>query len=811
MNSSGWFDRIVTVPLRLPVATITVVLLVTALSFFAWPHVRFEPDVSQLLPSEHPHVRVAQLLDERSRPSRTLWLLLHGEGLSEARKLQDVVPELAQRLASSPDIVEVLTTREQLFSQWTERFAEAPLWLLDETQLADLGQALSEDGVSQAVQNLVEDLADDPVAARELALRDPLGLRWVLSSEHRFRELGFATGTDLLLLQGGDRAVLQLRGSTDAYDADFSTGVCTFVDEQLASLGVTAEIFGGYAVARADQARLRGDFQRASTWSVVLIALYLVWVMRGLRLPMMVQLPAMLSIAWAIPFGSFCFGALPTVAVAAVAVLCGLGVDFAIHYAARYRRARLTMAHREAVQEVQRTTVPELLIDMATTAVTFLAIGAGSDGGLRSFGFLLAIGLVGSVLLTIFALPILLRWSGDRRDPERSLLSSCSDRWLLHRSSRPVAWAMIVIAIAGVGSLAVSGIPLSAETESIRPADDAVAAARTSIETQIGFSTVPVLALWPAEQDASPLLRALQQSQAADDVRFWTGLDRSVTVDGRQAVAICRERIQGFVARATHQLDLVGLEPEAFRPALEDLSRRFAADLPDEPAVVVEYLGVKHRAVTVWPRHRLGLAPFEAFEQRLQERCQQPVILHGGPSMLRALEDLLSRDLLRACWIAALLAVVMVTWWLRSLRYGLLALVPSAIGLVITLVLLQLLGIPLSMISFVAVPFVLGIGVDEGVHLVGHFRHAGLVDQTQGSSGLDHATLGNATGATGVGIVRTSIGTVLGFSSLLLAESPGLQLLGGIVAFGSIACMLSCLFVLAPLLARSVTNDSSDS
>ena len=551
----------------------------------------------------------------------------------------------------------------------------------------------------------------------------------------------------------------------------------------------------------ADQARLRGDFERASTWSVLLIALYLVWVMRGLRLPMLVQLPAMLSIAWAIPFGSFCFGALPTVAVAAVAVLCGLGVDFAIHYAARYRRARLTMAHREAVQEVQRTTVPELLIDMATTAVTFLAIGAGSDGGLRAFGLLLAIGLVGSVLLTIFALPILLRWSGDRRDPERSLLSSCSDRWLAHRWSRSVAWCLIAIAIAGVGSLSISGIPLSAEAESIRPADDAVAAARRSIETQIGFSTVPVLALWPADQDASSLLHALQQSQDAGEVRFWTGLDRSATTAGRQSVAKCREGIAGFVARAEQQLDLVGLEPELFRPALSELSRRFSADLPGEDSVVVDYLGVPHRAVTVWPRRRLDLAQFESFERQLQQLSQQPVTLHGGPSMLRALEDLLSRDLLRACWIAALLAVVMVTLWLRSLRYGLLALVPSVIGLVITLVLLQLLAIPLSMISFVAVPFVLGIGVDEGVHLVGHFRHAG--------SGLTES--GRSTGATGVGIVRTSIGTVLGFSSLLLAESPGLQLLGGIVAFGSTACMLSCLFVLAPLLARSETNHSIDS
>jgi len=80
---------------------------------------------------------------------------------------------------------------------------------------------------------------------------------------------------------------------------------------------------------------------------------------------------------------------------------------------------------------------------------------------------------------------------------------------------------------------------------------------------------------------------------------------------------------------------------------------------------------------------------------------------------------------------------------------------------------------------------VLGIGVDEGVHLVGHFRRGATT-----------------TGATGVGVVRTSLGTVIGFCSLLVATSPGLRALGTIVAVGSLASMLACLFVLAPLLAR---------
>jgi hypothetical protein len=126
----------------------------------------------------------------------------------------------------------------------------------------------------------------------------------------------------------------------------------------------------------------------------------------------------------------------------------------------------------------------------------------------------------------------------------------------------------------------------------------------------------------------------------------------------------------------------------------------------------------------------------------------------------------------------------MVALWLRSLRQGLLALAPSALGLLATLALLEVLGLPLTMVSFVAVPFVLGIGVDEGVHMVGHFR---------GGSA--------ATGSTGVGVVRTSVGTALGFGALATAASPGLAQLGGLVAFGALASMSACLFVLAPLLA----------
>ncbi len=763
-------------PLRRPRTTWGVLLLITVAAAFGWRGVRFEPDVSQLLPQDHPHVRIAALLDEGSRPSRTLWLLLRGDDMATR------LAAIAAALRQSPLVAAVAATRAELFGEAMEQAQSAPLWALADADLAELADALSVAGRARAIASLRADLADDPIAGRELAVRDPLGLRWLWSRRDLAQQLGWRSDSPFVVFADG-AAIVRVVGKEDAYNAEFAARLLDHVEQVLA--GTPHELFGGYAVARSDQARIRSDFERSSTWSIVAIAIYLCWVMRGLRLPLLVQLPAAMSIVWAVPLGCWWFGALPTVAVAAVAVLCGLGVDFAIHYAARYRQARLKLSHDEAVREVQRTTVPELLIDMATTAVTFLAVGFGQRGGLAAFGWLLAAGLVASALITTTAMPLLLRYVGDRRDPERSWLASLADRWLACACSRWAAGAAIVLVVGAGLVVWQRGVPLHADGEALRPANDPVLAARASIEATAGFSTIPVAVLWPLAVDASPLWATLHAMQAAGQLRFWSGLQRADTAAGQSAVAAFRERSRGFAGQARAEFTAAGFAVAELEPALAELEANFARDLAPAAATTVALGDGEQRVITVWPTQKLDREAFLTFTQAVQQGAPLAVV-HGSPTVTNALEGMLRADLQRACCWAAALAVLMVTLWLRSLRHGLLALLPSAIGLVVTLFALVCLDVPLTMVSFVAIPFVLGIGVDEGVHMVGHFRNGALT-----------------TGATGVGVVRTSVGTTIGFASLLLANSPGLVQLGGIVALGSLSCMLACLFVLAPLLARA--------
>ena len=84
-------------------------------------------------------------------------------------------------------------------------------------------------------------------------------------------------------------------------------------------------------------------------------------------------------------------------------------------------------------------------------------------------------------------------------------------------------------------------------------------------------------------------------------------------------------------------------------------------------------------------------------------------------------------------------------------------------------------------VVFVAIPFLLGIGVDDGVHLVARLRE------------------GSGIAETGDAVVRTSVTTILGFGSLLFAATPGLSSLGFIAALGVSCCLCTSLLVLVPL------------
>lgn len=152
-----------------------------------------------------------------------------------------------------------------------------------------------------------------------------------------------------------------------------------------------------------------------------------------------------------------------------------------------------------------------------------------------------------------------------------------------------------------------------------------------------------------------------------------------------------------------------------------------------------------------------------------------------------AVLDKITSDIPRLTLFTILAVALIVLLGLRSIRGTLLALIPLVVGMIWTLGLLGAVGVPLNLVSILAVPLIVGIGIDDGVHLYHRIEHDG--------------DLGLALAHCGKSVVLTSLTTGIGFGSLLLSVHRGVFYLGLTTAVGILSCLVVTLFLLPALVA----------
>ena len=202
--------------------------------------------------------------------------------------------------------------------------------------------------------------------------------------------------------------------------------------------------------------------------------------------------------------------------------------------------------------------------------------------------------------------------------------------------------------------------------------------------------------------------------------------------------------------------------------------------------------------VTAYPRGNVWDESFQA--RLLPELAEVSDRITGTPVLFLATIERGAAEGKRAT-VYALIAITL----LLLIDFGAFRreeLVPAAISTVLTLVplglgaiwmlgLMTLFGIELNMVNIAAVPLILGIGIDDGVHVMHRYRIEGA-----GHIDVIMRTVGRA-------ILLTSITTIAAFGSFATGLYQGMVTLGLILSIGIAVCfVLSALFL--PALLRIV-------
>jgi uncharacterized protein len=139
--------------------------------------------------------------------------------------------------------------------------------------------------------------------------------------------------------------------------------------------------------------------------------------------------------------------------------------------------------------------------------------------------------------------------------------------------------------------------------------------------------------------------------------------------------------------------------------------------------------------------------------------------------------------------VYALIAMVIVLLLdFGKLKHMLIALLPLAMGMIATLGIMSLLGYPLNPANMIAFPLILGVGADNGVHVLHDYR------------GRDKKRRYRLSHVTGFGIMVAALTTILGFGTLMIAQHRGMASLGLILTVGVTCCMLTALVFLPAVL-----------
>ncbi|MCP4171211.1 MAG: MMPL family transporter [Fuerstiella sp.] len=138
----------------------------------------------------------------------------------------------------------------------------------------------------------------------------------------------------------------------------------------------------------------------------------------------------------------------------------------------------------------------------------------------------------------------------------------------------------------------------------------------------------------------------------------------------------------------------------------------------------------------------------------------------------------------------SMVAFIATVFDVRNLRDTLLALVPPVGGGLILLGLMALLNVDFNPINLIVLPLVLGIGVDDGIHMVHDYRR-------QLANGAKEYS---PSGDTVNGVFLTSLTSIVGFGSLMIAAHQGLKSVGIVLALGIASCLAVALILLPPLL-----------
>jgi predicted RND superfamily exporter protein len=522
------------------------------------------------------------------------------------------------------------------------------------------------------------------------------------------------------------------------------------------------------------------------------------------RMPVMavlIGLPLLMSLSWSFGLAYIAFKTLNLMTSTLGLVLFGLGIDYGIHFYARYAEERAEgRSVAEAAEVTFLSTGQAITVGALTTAVALYVLVLADFKGFSEFGFIAGSGILFALMAMLTVMPALLVLAERYR-----LLNLDADHTApAHRIAPgrfPGAPPILIGSVTAV-VLALIFLPrVSFEWDfgKLEPRYADYEARQDYVErvyqTHGRRNPAYIVVDDPAEV---PAVVAVLKERAAQDTLSPTILaveslqERFPIMPEAQQVKLARiAQIRSLLEDPFLRTD-TSAEMQRLREAAQTQRPISIEEVPEFlKERFTSKTGEVGNFVLIYPSVRLadGRNSIAFAEDVGQVEVNGKVYYAGSTSLVAA--DMLRLMLQEAPWMVLFtFTAVVVLMWLnfRTLHWTLLALLPLVVGVLWMLLAMELLGLKLNFYNMVVLPAVLGIGNDAGAHLVHRYRECGL------------GSIRQVLRSTGEAVTMASLTTMMGFGGQLLSFHPGLHSIGELAVVGIGTTLLAALLFLPALL-----------
>ena len=473
---------------------------------------RFDADVLDLLPGNVPAVAGLKIYQRHFTNSRELIVTIQASDADVAKAAAKII---AEKLRAETNLVSDVTWQPP-WLEHPEQTAEliAYLWLNQPPEVFEhFAERLTETNLPQLLVDTREQLAST-LSPRDLAQLsyDPYGFT-KLPENLTGMAANFGQGDEMFASPEGNFRIIFVKSRAELPGYRECTDWLNAI-EKIVGDSMSRDVKIGFTGRPAFEAEISASMKHDIILSVggtsVIIAI-LFWIAHRRFKPMLWLLVLLaLILAATLALGGLIIGTVNVISMGFAAILLGLAVDYAVvHYQEALAQPQLS------IPQIRRAIAPAIFWAATTTISAFLVLNFGGLPGLAQLGSLVGIGVALSACVMIFAFlpplfPERMRIPAENIIEEEKSIVPAPLNPLRAKSILGVTIILVLLALI----ILYSGSPkMDTSADALQPRDSQAYASLTAIQKNLSRNSDPLwlIAAGSDERQVAQKLNVIHQ------------------------------------------------------------------------------------------------------------------------------------------------------------------------------------------------------------------------------------------------------------------------------------------------------------